>query len=72
MRNTDPEAGFTLIEMLIGITLMAMLGALIASGTRLGARSWDKAERQSGGSDDVTLVQCFLVQGQVHCVPLGQ
>jgi general secretion pathway protein J len=60
MRSTDPEAGFTLIEMLIGITLVAMLGALIASGTRLGTRSWDKAERLSDGSDDVMLVQGFF------------
>src|SRR6202007_2517586 len=60
MQRASSHAGFTLIEMLIGITLLAMLGALIASGTRLGSRSWSSAERRSAGSDDVMLVQSFL------------
>jgi general secretion pathway protein J len=60
MRRASSQAGFTLIEMLIGITLLAMLGALIASGTRLGSRSWSSAERRSAGSDDVMLVQSFF------------
>lgn len=60
MRRSNAQSGFTLIEMLIGITLLAMLGALIASGTRLGSRSWSSAERRSAGSDDVMLVQSFF------------
>jgi hypothetical protein len=57
------------MEMLIGITLLAMLGALIASGTRLGSRSWSSAERRSAGSDDVMLVQSFFRRTIAQTVP---
>jgi general secretion pathway protein J len=56
-RRADADAGFTLIEVLIGITLLAMLGTVIASGVRLGGRAWNDAERQTANSDDMVLVQ---------------
>ena len=70
MRRASSQAGFTLIEMLIGITLLAMLGALIASGTRLGSRSWSSAERRSAGSDDVMLVQSFFRRTIAQAAPV--
>lgn len=41
MRNS--EAGFTLIEMLISVTLMAMLSMLLFGGLHFGTRVWEKA-----------------------------
>ena len=70
MRRASSQAGFTLIEMLIGITLLAMLGALIANGTRLGSRSWSSAERRSAGSDDVMLVQSFFRRTIAQAAPV--
>jgi general secretion pathway protein J len=69
MRRATRESGFTLIEVLIGITLLAMLGALIASGTRLGGRAWATAERQTTDGDTVPLVQALLRRTIVHAVP---
>ncbi len=69
MRRATRESGFTLIEVLIGITLLAMLGALIASGTRLGGRAWTTAERQTTDGDTVPLVQALLRRTIVHAVP---
>ena len=54
----------------IGITLLAMLGALIANGTRLGSRSWSSAERRSAGSDDVMLVQSFFRRTIAQAAPV--
>jgi general secretion pathway protein J len=59
-RRGNREAGFTLIEVLIGVTLLAMLATLIASGTRLAGRAWNSAERQTAEIDDMDAVQGLL------------
>lgn len=53
------EAGFTLLELLISLTLLSLLLPIVFGGVHFGARSWervDEARRQS----DVFLVQDFL------------
>ena len=59
-RGRGGEAGLTLVEVLVGITLLALLGALIANGMDFGARAWSRAERRTAGTDDIGLVQGFL------------
>ena len=59
-RRASREAGFTLIEALVGITLLAMLATLIATGTRAASRAWNSAERQAGETDDIDAVQGLL------------
>ena len=59
-RCGNREAGFTLIEVLIGVALLAMLATLIASGTRLAGRAWNSAERQTAEIDDMDAVQGLL------------
>ena len=54
------EAGFTLIEVLIGVTLLAMLAMLIASGTRIARACRNSAERQSAEIDDMDAVEALL------------
>lgn len=54
------QSGFTLIEVLIGITLLAMLGTLIANGVRLGGRAWTDAERQTANRDEMVQLQNFF------------
>jgi prepilin-type N-terminal cleavage/methylation domain-containing protein len=56
-RREDAEAGFTLVEVLIGIVLLAMLGTMIAGGLRIVGRGWNEAERQTANSDDMFLLQ---------------
>ena len=58
--RANPEAGFTLIEVLVGVTLLAMLATMIASGTRMGGRAWNSAERQTTEIDDMDAVQGLL------------
>ena len=59
-RRADGESGFTLIEVLIGVTLLAMLATLIATGTRLSGRAWNSAERQTTEIHDMEAVQGLL------------
>jgi len=54
------ESGMTLIEVLIAVTLLAMLATMIASGTRLTARAWNTAEIRTGDADDLDAIQGFL------------
>ena len=68
-RRSRAEAGFTLVEVLIGITLLAMLGTLIASGMRLGGRAWSDAERQTDNSDEMVLLQSFIRRTIVRARP---
>lgn len=52
--------GFTLLELLIAITLLGFILSLLFGGMQLGARSWDAGERKSGQAAHMTLVQEFL------------
>jgi prepilin-type N-terminal cleavage/methylation domain-containing protein len=43
MQSRNPESGFTLVELLVSITLMAFLSILLFSGLHFGTRVWQKA-----------------------------
>ncbi len=63
------QAGFTLVEVLIGITLLAMLATLIATGLRLGGRAWNDAERLTASGDEVVMLQNLLRRTIVKARP---
>jgi general secretion pathway protein J len=67
-RRTQP-AGFTLIEVLVGLALMAMLMTLIANGVRMGTRSWNRAESVTTDLDDIETVQGLLRRTIVQAQP---
>lgn len=59
--NADrPDAGFTLVELLVALTLLALLGTLMLGGFQFGARSWERVAEVSGHRDRVALTQSFL------------
>ena len=60
IRAASSDAGFTLIEVLVGVTLLAMLVILIATGTRAGGRAWNSAEHQVAEIDEMNAVQGLL------------
>jgi general secretion pathway protein J len=62
MRRVDDagEAGFTLIEVLVAVTLLAVLVTLLAGGLRLGFRAWETVEARSGGIHEVVAAQRFV------------
>jgi general secretion pathway protein J len=68
-RRTNAEAGFTLIEVMIGLLLMAMLMTLIANGVQMGTRSWTRAEGVTADMDDIQTVQGLLRRTIARATP---
>lgn len=52
--------GFTLLELLVGIALFAMLSTLVLGGIRLGIRSWDAVAERSADSEQIRIVHQLL------------
>nr|WP_295771941.1 prepilin-type N-terminal cleavage/methylation domain-containing protein [Rhodoferax sp.] len=55
-----PQLGFTLLELLISITLLGLILVLLFGGLRLGVRSWDAVQKQVDSLNTVRSVENFL------------
>lgn len=64
------EEGFTLLELLIAMTLLGLLMALLFGGLRFGARAWEHSEAHTTGMDDVRLAQAFIRSEIEQAYPL--
>ena len=53
-------AGFTLLEMLIGLTLLGVLLILIYSSLNIGLRAWDTGDRRATEASHQRIVQSFI------------
>jgi len=54
------QLGFTLLELLISMTLLGFILVLLFGGLRLGARSWDAVQQQVDNLNTVRSVESFL------------
>ena len=54
------EAGFTLVELLIAMTLLGLLMVVVLGGLRFGARAWERNEAHTTATDDVRQAQTLL------------
>jgi len=52
--------GFTLVELLVAVTILALLAGLLFGGFRFGARAWERAEAQIDQAGEIQIVQTFL------------
>jgi general secretion pathway protein J len=64
------QAGFTLLELLVAITLLGALMAALFGALRLGTRVWETGEAQLDASARVQIVQDFLRQQLGQTVPM--
>lgn len=61
MRNhVQDSRGFTLLEMLVGLTLLGVLLILIYSALNIGLRAWDAGDQRAGEASHQRIVQSFL------------
>jgi general secretion pathway protein J len=51
------EAGFTLLELLIAMTLLALLSLVLFGAFRFGTRSWDRAETSTANGNEIRRAQ---------------
>jgi general secretion pathway protein J len=56
------DAGFTLLELLIAMTLLALLSLVLFSGFRFGTRAWDRAESSTAGAGELRRAQDAIAE----------
>ena len=56
------ERGFTLVELLVAVTMLGVLMVLLFSAMRTGMRSWQAAETHIAGAESMLQVDRFLVR----------
>lgn len=61
--------GFTLLEVLIATTLMAIMMVLLMGSLRLGARSWDRGEEQIDQTSQMLVVGSFFRRHLTNALP---
>jgi len=66
------ERGFTLLELLVAITLLGVLMAALFGALRLGTRVWETGEARLDASARVQVVQDFLRQQLSQTAPLAE
>jgi general secretion pathway protein J len=68
MKNHDSSRGFTLVELLIALTLLGLVMTILYGALRVGIRSWEAGEKQAVAMDDRRLILGFLRRelGQVY------
>lgn len=54
------QTGFTLLELLVSITLMGLVLVVLYSGLRLGLNSWEGGEQRAEATNRLRLAQEFL------------
>ena len=60
LEGTRRQAGFTLVELLVAMTLLAFLSITLFGGLRFGARSWEAVVDSSAERDRIASTQTFL------------
>jgi len=60
LEGTRRQAGFTLVELLVAMTLLAFLSIALFGGLRFGARSWEVVVDSSAERDRIASTQTFL------------
>jgi general secretion pathway protein J len=59
-REFHAQAGFTLMELLVAITLLGLLSLVLTGSLRFGLNAWARGADHAEGIDDALMVQDFL------------
>ena len=67
----EPARGFTLLELLVGMAVFALMAGLVLSGIRLGVKSWNAAAARSTEVDEMRVVHALLRRQLASALPLA-
>jgi general secretion pathway protein J len=56
------EAGFTLLELLVSMTLLALLSLVLFGGFRFGTRAWDRSETSTAATSEIRRAQDIIAE----------
>lgn len=62
--------GFTLVELLVSLVVLALIGLLMSSGVGAGRRAWERVDRSSANIDQVEAAQTIIRDRLARLVPL--
>lgn len=65
------SGGFTLLELLVAMTLLSLIAILVTGGLRLGARAWDAKSEAFERSADIQTVRSFLQRQLSQTYPVS-
>jgi len=68
--NSPHSKGFTLIEVLIALSLLSVMMLMLFAGLRIGAKSWDKGESKLVQVTEMTSVHNFFHNQLAASLPL--
>jgi general secretion pathway protein J len=63
------DAGFTLLELLIAMTLLALLSLVLFGAFRFGTRSWDRAETSTANGNEIRRAQDAITSALSRAYP---
>lgn len=69
MPATRDNGGFTLLELIIALTITAMIGVIILGAFRIGIRAWEKGEKDTGKHQRQRIV-LNLIREQIIAISL--
>lgn len=61
-RRCKKETGFTLLELIIAITILSLITLIIGSGFRLGIGAWEKGDKETGEIQRLRVLSSMLSQ----------
>lgn len=67
-RGARAEAGFTLVELLVALTLLGLVSVVLFGGLRFGTRAWEAGNARAERLAEVQAVQAVLRQRIVQAV----
>jgi len=69
--NSKGDSGFTLMEVLVALTLLALLMTVMLGGLRLGTRVWETTNARIDRGDEVVVLRNFLRQRLEEALPVS-
>jgi prepilin-type N-terminal cleavage/methylation domain-containing protein len=69
MKPKNTNLGFTLVELLISMTLLALILTILFGGLRMSSKVWDAAEKNSVANTHLVSLQNFLHKQFAQIIP---